>query len=244
MENELYNISEAEIEEFDKLYNGTIDEKNYYLLKAKMELDEVLKHKYTVYKLLRKEIEIEGLSSKVLKSRFVSLDHQLKKRKRSQRIWFGVVLSFAAILIIVLNIIFTNPNEEIYEKYRYSETGLPVLMNISKQSKMDSVMILIGSNQYEGAYKTLQQMSKNDTVLFYQAYCSEHLGEMNKAFEKYQQLIESQSDMIKQKSEFRTALLSIVLNKKEPFNKMKAVAADSTHVYQKLAKEILTNSVK
>ncbi len=48
MENELYNISETEIEEFDQLYDGTIDEKDYYLLKAKMELDEVLKHKYTV----------------------------------------------------------------------------------------------------------------------------------------------------------------------------------------------------
>jgi hypothetical protein len=244
MKNDLYNITEAEIDEFDQLYDGTIDEKDYYLLKARMELDEILKHKYTVYKLLRKEIEQDGLSSKVLKFRFVNLDNKIKRRKKSKRFWIGLTISIAAILITIINSVLTNPNEVIYERYRYSETGLPLLMGDSKQSKMDSAMVLIGAKQYDNAHETLKSISENDTVFYYRAFCLEQLGDVKNASILYQELVASKSNYIKQKSEFRNALLSTILNKQKPFEKMKLIASDSTHVYQKLAQEIIATSVK
>ncbi len=244
MENDLYNITEAEIEEFDQLYDGTIDEKDYYLLKARMELDEILKHKYTVYKLLRKEVEQDGLSSKVLKSRFINLDNKIKMRKKTQRFWLGLTISVAAIIIIIINSVLTNPKEVIYERYRYSDTGLPVLMGDSKQTKMDSAMVLIGAKQYDNAHEILKNISENDTLFYYKAFCLEQLGDIKSASTLYQQLVASKSNYIKQKSEFRNALLSIILNKQKPFEKMKLIASDSTHVYQELAQEIIATSVK
>ena len=81
MRNEVYILSDIEIEEFDKLYDGNISEEDYYLFMAKLKLDEVLHHKLLVYKLLRKEIELDGLANKTLKQRFTTLDQNLKKKK-------------------------------------------------------------------------------------------------------------------------------------------------------------------
>ena len=56
MKSELYQLSEEEINDFDQLYDGTLTEEAYYLIKAKLQLDEVLQHKYLVFKMLRNQI--------------------------------------------------------------------------------------------------------------------------------------------------------------------------------------------
>ena len=42
MRNEDYILTDSEVEEFDKLYDGTLSEEEYYVIKAKLKLDEVL----------------------------------------------------------------------------------------------------------------------------------------------------------------------------------------------------------
>jgi tetratricopeptide (TPR) repeat protein len=245
MENELYNITESEIAEFDQLYDGAIDEKDYYLLMARMELDEILKHKYTVYKLLRKEIELNGLANKVLKSRLKALDRERASRKRKKRIWIGITLSsFVVILMMAIHLLSPNTHELIYEKYRDSEAGLPLLMDKVDQTSIDSAMILIASGKYHEAYKTLDGIVKNDTVSYLKAFCLEQRGAFESASDQYKDLKKSESKMIKQKSEFRFALLYILLNKQESFKHMGLIAADSTHIYQDLAQEVMEELVK
>ena len=65
--NEDFSITDSEIEEFDKLYDGNLSEEDYYLIMAKLQLDEVLRNKYLIYKNLRKEIELDGIANRILK---------------------------------------------------------------------------------------------------------------------------------------------------------------------------------
>ena len=103
MRSELYQISEKELDEFDQLYDGTIDEDAYYIIMAKMQLDEILKHKYLVYKLLRRELEEDALTNKALKSRLSNLNKANKsKHKRLFALAIFSIIFFGIILIIFL----------------------------------------------------------------------------------------------------------------------------------------------
>jgi hypothetical protein len=76
------------------------------------------------------------------------------------------------------------------------------------------------------------------------AFCLEQRGAFESASDQYKDLKKSESKMIKQKSEFRFALLYILLNKQESFKHMSLIAADSTHIYQDLAQEVMEELVK
>ena len=91
-----YNLTEEDIDDFDDLFSKRLSEEEYYILKAKLELDEIYLHKYKVYRSIRKEIEFEGMSSMALKNRFERLNQKVKRRRRIFRLYisFSVVFFF------------------------------------------------------------------------------------------------------------------------------------------------------
>jgi hypothetical protein len=241
MRNKDYILSDIEIEEFDKLYDGNISEEDYYLLMAKLNLDEVLQHKYLVYKLLRKEIEQDGLANKVLKQRFTALDQNLKKNK------FRLLSILSSIVFIALITFFftrDSKNIGIYEKYRESESGISIKMNNLTRNRLDSAMVEIAKGEYDQAQLYLSQLPISDTTLYYKAYCNERLGNFTEASSQYERLVKSNTTIIRQKSRFRLALLKLRSGDKNAISELKRIAKDAGNMYNRTAQEIISSMNK
>jgi len=243
MKSELYQCSEVELQEFDHLYDGTFSEEEYYLIKAKMQLDEVLQHKYLVYKMLRNEIEQDGLSNKVLKIRLAELNQRNLQKRRSV---FGLAL-FSSVVIVLLCLIQLNrkdPGTALYHQFKDSEAGLTIPMAASNFSPLATAMIAIGNEQYQEAITALAKAEPTDTTLYYWAYCQERLGKDQSALKVYATLTQSQSLTIKQKSQFRLALLHVKQHDKHAAIELHQIAQDAEHPYNKLAQELITSMNK
>lgn len=238
MKTEIYQISESELNDFDQLYDGTISEDDFYIIKAKLQLDEVLNHKFIVYKMLRREIELDGLSDKVLKSRLSALNNRSSNKK--YKYILASLFSFVAIMfVIIINFTKQSESEELYNRYKESETGLSIKMNDTNNSQMNDVMIDIANSKYTHAISKLNAIPQTDTTDFYLAYCHERSSDVNLALSGYEKLTQSSSITIKHKSQFRIALLHFKLNNNKAMDEMKVIAYDSLNNYNLLAKEIL-----
>jgi len=238
MKTEIYQIKENELNDFDQLYDGTISEDDFYIIKAKLQLDEVLNHKYIVYKMLRREIELDGLSNKVLKIRLSALD----QRNSNKKYKYGLVSLFSILVIvfvIMINFPQQNESKKLYNLYKESEAGLSIKMNDTYKSQINDVMIDIAKSNYTHAISKLNIITQTDTTVFYLAYCHERMSEDNLALSGYAKLTESSSATIKNKSQFRIALLHLKLNNKKAKDEMNHIANDSLNNYNLLAREIM-----
>lgn len=237
MENNLYDLSEAELQEFDELYEGTIGEEQFYVLKAKLQLDEVLKHKYLVYKLLRREIENDGIASKVLKARLSALDQKSKKNKK--RLLVGSLVSVIAVVSLILFFSNKSPESNIYNQFKDTETGLSIQMSPNSATELNQVMIAIAKSDYTHALKKLSKLPASDTISYYSAYCEERLEQDNKAERVYITLLHSKTKFIADKSQFRLALVHLKQGKKTALNELTIIASSQSHNYQTTAKMIM-----
>jgi hypothetical protein len=105
-------------------------------------------------------------------------------------------------------------------------------------------MVQIGNGAYEDAILTLTSLPKSDTIIYFTAYCAERLGDFKEAKERYEDLVESNSPLISQKSAFRSALLKFRTQKNEGITEMEIIANDPEHLYKRLAQEIIDNEIK
>ena len=243
MKSELYQCSEEELQDFDHLYDGTFSEEEYYLIKAKMQLDEVLQHKYLVYKMLRNEIEQDGLSNRVLKSRLLELD---RKRQQSKKAFFSLAI-FAAVacaLILMLQLNRVDNKVALYHQYKDAESGLTIPMAEAHDSPLAAAMIAIANEQYEQGIHALAKCTATDTTLYYWAYCQERLSADQSALKAYVKLTQSHSLTIKHKSEFRIALLHVKHNAANASIELQHIAQDPENPYNKLAQELITSMNK
>ena len=238
MKTEIYQINENELIDFDQLYDGTISEDDFYILKAKLQLDEVLNHKFIVYKMLRREIELDGLTTKVLKVRLSALDHKHSNTKYKYSL-AGLFSFVVIVFVLMINYTKQNESEELYNRYKDSETGLSIKMNDTNKSQMNDVMIDIANSKYTHAISIINTMPQTDTTVFYLSFCHERLSDVNLALLGYEKLVKSNSITIKNKSQFRIALLHLKLNNKKAKDEMNLIANDSLNNYNLLAKEIL-----
>jgi len=237
MKSELYNLTEAELELFDKLYDGTIDEDSFYAIKSQLQKDEVLRHKFIVYKLMRKEIEQDGVSSKVLKQHFKELDNKVRWRKRF--LFIGSLAITISIILAIIVLQLNNQGNLIYNTYKSAESGLPIRMAENDVDQLEQSMIDMANNDFKQAIEALNQLLPSDTVVYYQAYCNERLEHFDLAQGSYEKLSRSSSDFIKHKAAFRLALLQIKLQDKNALMSMQQIANDSTNDYHRLAHEIV-----
>jgi hypothetical protein len=241
MKNEDYILSDSEVEEFDKLYDGTLSEEEFYVIKAKLKLDEVLQHKFLVYKLLRKEIEQDGMANKILKERFTVIELRLKKKRFRL---FSVLTSFLIAAVLVLIFTSKNNNIKVYEQYRDTESGISIRMNNLNRNKLDTAMIEIAKGEYSQAISILGQLTATDTTMYFKAYCYERLGNYNLALIEYVRLSTSSATIISQKSKFRVALLKLRSGDKNAIGELKLIAADPENLYNRTAQEILESTSK
>lgn len=243
MKNNIYDLSDVEIDDFDKMYDGTISDEEYFIFKAKLELDEILRHKFLVYQSLRNEIEQDGLSNKVLKARFNYLVQSRRQRKR--KIFTLSFFTIVIVLITYLKIINAHDiNIELYNKYKNYGVAVPLTMAKSNPSELNKALIAIANEQFDVGLQKLANCNSTDTVTFFTAYCKEQLEEDETAIKLYQKLTHSASTLIKEKSQFRRALLQLKLRRKNAENELKIIAKDSNHMYSKAAQEILSSLTK
>jgi len=240
MKSSLYQISEEELVEFDLLYGAETKDNAFFLLKAKLELDEVLQHKYLVYEFLRAEINNECLEVDAIKNRFQLLDRR-RKRTRIFLRWSAL----AVVLSVLITVVFYSSNKPqdqhalLYSQYKYAESGFPILMASTADNSFNSAMIHLANKQFHAAAELLKHCPKSDTTRYYLAYCKEVSGDIYVALNHYSHLQVSASKLIKDKSMFRRALLFLKLNKNSAMTELQNIASDSTNLYQPLAKEIL-----
>jgi hypothetical protein len=238
MNNNLYEFSEAELNEFDQLYEGTLLEEEFYVLKAKLQLDEILQHKYLVYKMLRREIENDGLTNKLLKARLTALDQNNRKKQIG-------ILTFSLLSILVifgfLWFLDNKPsvNTQIYDQYKDSESGISIKMSDDSSNELNEVMIDIAKSNFNVAIEKLNDFNKNDTVIYYLGYCEERLGNDSKAIGIYQTLYSSKSDFIRNKSKFRIGLLHIKYGDRKAVDELTNIASEPANPYAPLAREVL-----
>lgn len=238
MKSDLYELSEAELIEFDRLYDGTIEEEEFYVLKAKLQLDEVLKHKFLVYKMLRREIDKDGLANKVLKTRLTALDH--KNRKKRQWILSASLISF--LMAICLIWIFNNKsgrNAKIYDQFKDSESGLSIQMSNGVADDLNAVMVDIARSDYNSALEKLTHIAINDTTLYYSGYCEERMNNDAKAESIYNRLKNSKSEFIKNKSQFRLALIHLKNAEKTAHKEFEVIASEPSNPYAAIARKVL-----
>jgi hypothetical protein len=243
MKSNLYELSEAELIEFDQLYDGTIGEEEFYVLKAKLQLDEVLQHKYLVYKMLRREIDKDGLANEVLKARLKTLDQ--KYRKKRQWMLSASLISF--LMAICLIWIFNTKsarNAQIYYQFKDSEAGLSIKMSDGVAADLNAVMVDIARSDYNSALEKLNQIAINDTTLYYSGYCEERMNNDTKAENIYNRLKKSKSDFIRYKSQFRLALIYLKNEKKTAKKELEEIASEPKNPYSKIAKEVLKSMDK
>lgn len=238
MRSDDYILTDSEVEEFDRLYDGNLTEEEYYVIKAKLKLDEVLQHKFIVYKLLRREIELDGLANKILKERFTAVELRIKKK--SFRL-FSILSSILLVVMISFFLTYKNNNIKIYEKYRDSESGISIRMNNHHKSNLDTAMIEIAKGEYNQAIFTLSNLTATDTALYYKAYCNERLGKYEDAASIYASLIQSNAMTIRQKSNFRSVLLKLRSGDKNAIIDLKTIAADPENLYNRTAREIINS---
>jgi hypothetical protein len=240
MKSELYELTDTEIEEFDNLFDGNISEEEYYILKAKIQLDEVLQHKYLLYKMLRHEIEQDGLANKVLKGRLRVLDKSINKRKH-----FILFSSLFAIgmLVFALLLFFNgfNRGNEIYQQYKDSETGLSIKMNRGETVNLNSAMVNVAHGKFELAIQEFGKVNQNDTTTFYIGYCYEKLNNDLLAISQYEKLSNSKSKLIHDKSVFRLSLLYLKTGDKRAKQMLQTIINDSSNLYHKAAIEMVSS---
>jgi hypothetical protein len=238
--NDLYQLTENDILEFDELFNRTLTEDEFYILKAKIELDEIYKHKFRVYRALRKEIEVEAISSDTLKNRLCKLK---KKVRRRRMIHFYIsTLLIAFVLFLGINYWLNKPdvNQEVYSNYKNIEVGLSLKMNAENPKMIDSAMYYFANIDYDKALYYLKKAPKSDSVDFYIAYCNEMLENSDLAIDTYQDIIKKSSIRLYQdKAKFRLALMYLKDKNKKFKDLFKEIAEDDSNAYKELAADIL-----
>jgi tetratricopeptide (TPR) repeat protein len=241
MKRDDYLLSDFEIEEFDKLYDGTLSEEEYYVLKAKLRLDEALQHKYVVYKLLRNEIAQDARTNRILKERFAAIERKSKKKR------FVLFSGITAVLVIFTGVFMATlmgRQHVIYEHYKDTESGLSIRMNNLILGPLDTAMIEMANENFDDALLIMQRGKASDTTKYYTAYCHERVGNYDEAANMYRQLSESTDAFIREKSAFRSVLLKLRAGDKSAKHELELIATNPENMYCLVAQEILASMRK
>ncbi len=238
MKAEMNELSPEMIEAFDALYDGVLEETRRMKLEDEMSSNPDLAHHYLAYHLLRKNIEADALQKHALKAQFRKAEQRQTSRRRMMRYAVSLAAAAVVVLLIVRNSL-PLPEENIYEQYKNSEAGLPILMNRSPENILNMSMIEIANGNYDRALAYLSSMPENDTSAFYTGYCNEMLGRNQVALSVYQRLEQSSSPLIAHKSAFRLGLMYLKKDAQKSREQLGKVAENPANPYQKQAKEIL-----
>lgn len=243
MKAEMNELSPEMIEEFDALYDGVLDETRRMKLEDEMSSNPDLAHHYLAYHLLRKNIEADALQKHTLKAQFRKAEQRQNSRRRIMRYSVSLVAAAAVILLIFRNSL-PLPVENIYEQYKNSEAGLPILMNRSPENILNMSMIDIANANYDRALAYLSSLPESDTSAYYIGFCNEMLQRDGVATSIYSRLENSSSEFIAHKSTFRLGLMYLKANNSKCEAQIRKVAENPLNPYQAQAVEIIEQLVR
>ena len=238
MNREIYNLSAGDIDHFDDIFSKRLTKDEFVIIQMKLDVDEVYRYKFNLYKSIRKEITAEGEANQTLRKRFKKLD--LKQKSKGRLVWLslGIAASLAIALLLILNKSGNDAiNKEIYATYKFSDPGLPIKMD-SHINAMDSAMAAYTKNNFAEAIILLQPIQLNDTSTYYQGLCHEMINNEKQAENLYKKALNSSSTYIAQKAKFRLALLYLKENNKRYKRLWDEIALDQASPYQESAIKI------
>jgi hypothetical protein len=242
MKNRIYDLSEEEIYEFDNLFDQSLTEDEFFILKAKIELDEIYLHKFKLYRSLRKEVDFNGLAPAALKNRFDKINKRSIRKKRLFRFYLSLSIIFFFTCLGLVLFIGDKGNNSIYNEYKETEAGLPIVMNKSKKDLLDSSMIYFASKNYNKSLILLSRLPVSDTSIYFKGICYEYLNELDLAIDLYTSISNSNNKIFANKSNFRIGLIYLKLNDDRYKSVLESIAKDSLNDYQSHAINIINQS--
>jgi hypothetical protein len=236
-------LSDSDIEHFDELFSRSLTHEEFLHLKSALQDNSSYLDKYLLYRSLRRFIELNALDNKILCQRFNELDSLIADSPK-RKLWLSFWVA-ASILIFVFMFFFlyqeNNNWSSVYNQYKNTETGLPILMDQEELNPMQEAFIKFAEEDYNKALVLFKSLPQNDTTIYYQGVCYEYMLSFDSAAKYYNVALKSPIFYLAQKSDFRLALIAIHNKDKRALNLMGKIAGDSTHLYQQVASDILSS---
>jgi hypothetical protein len=236
-------LTPMQLEEFDALYEGSLDQYKRDVLEEKLSSDTELAYNYLAYQMLRKKLDSNVQEKQLLKNRFLMAEQRQKERKRIF-LYFASATAAALLLLIVARTFTPAQDNKLYFSYRDSEAGLPIMMNQSPKDILKMSMIDIANSNYESALAYLSSLPESDTSAFYIGFCNEMLQRDAVAMSIYSRLENSTSAFIAHKSTFRLGLMYLKANISKCEAQIRKVAENPLNPYQAQAVEIIGQLIR
>jgi len=193
--------------------------------------------------MLRKKLDSNEHEKQMLKNRFQLAERRQMERKRIFLYSVGAAAAGLFLLLVVRTFIPTQDNR-LYQSYRDSEVGLPIMMNQSPKDILKMSMIDIANSNYESALAYLSSLPESDTSAFYIGFCNEMLQRDAVATSIYSRLEDSSSPFIAHKSTFRLGLMYLKANNSRCEAQIRKVAENPLNPHQAQAVEILGQLIR
>lgn len=172
------------------------------------------------------------------------------KKTSTSRIHFFKLAAAVVILIAVFSILFTsfyrekNNVEELTQKYKPIEPGLPVLMDNSDSRQFSDAMSLFQDAKFKESLAVFDPMlaenPTNDTLLFYVSLCNFELENYAVAQNKLEMVLSCENSVWVEKSEWWLALSFLSQNEKAKSRLLlQKIEAEKGHLFNEKAGQLL-----
>jgi hypothetical protein len=235
-------LSDSDLEHFDELFSRSLTHEEFLHLKSALQNDSSYLDKYLLYRSLMRFIELNALDNNILTQRFNELD-SLATDAPKRKLWLSFLVAASLMLLTFIFFFFNQHNNKwytVYEQYKNTETGLPILMDREELNPMQEAFIKFAEEDYGAALVMFQLLPQNDTTIYYQGVCYEFMNSFDSAAKYYNVSLKSPIVYLAQKSDFRLALIAIHNKDKSALKLMGKVASDTTQLYQQVASDILS----
>ncbi len=222
---------------FDKYSQGKMGGEELNLFKRKLEDEPQFRDNYRFYKMIITKVQEEAALKESLKARFIQVEKR-SRRFNLRRIFF----SSAAVLLIAVAL-FTykySRSGNDYSKYMFEEPGLSIKMGSNTVNKWAAFSTGYADKKYEDCISILSAYQSNDTAIYYSGVCYEYLHKTDSATYYYNQLENSTNTILRQKSNYRKAIIMLRgSDRLQGLTLLKNIANDPTNQYNAKAKEVI-----
>jgi len=229
-------LRDTDVEAFDSYLKGKMKEDELNAFKLRLANDASFRDSYLLYKMIIDKVKADAEVTATLKQRL------FKVSKRSQRYtWLKWLTGTAAILVISFFAIkVTQHKQADYSKYMFDEPGLTVQMSAGTENKWASFNNAFAQKDYQECLELLKKIGSNDNALYHTGVCNEFLKQNEKAAISYQELNTSNNTLLRNKANYRNAIL--LLNsgdKSKAIKVLNEISVDTTSPYKPEAMKVL-----
>ena len=230
------NISESEIEMFDKFSERSMSADEYEQFTELLSQDENLRNKFKLYQILVLKIAEDSATNELLKNRFVQVSQRSKVFY-----WIRLIVGAAAVIVLGFFGVKQFSNQKLdYTRYSFNDPGLPINMSTSDKSSWSQFSNAYAIKDYSECIKTLASIPSTDTSIYYRGLCNELKGNLDIAIQEYSKIQWNPSSIYSQKAAFRSAIIYLQKeDKSKAINSLERFNVDSNSPFKKQAEELL-----